>query len=550
MAGSITLPQVVLDLEEEDRKAFEALTPPATMVVRYGYMKLVAELPYDGKEKVGCGSKLVIRTDRGTEMAEMLTTTCGNSGCGKSVSRQQMLDYINASGGKNYPFTTSGRIVRIATVEDLLHQQKLDGQKRDMMRWAKEALVEVNLPMKLVDVELLLGGERVIFHYTSEDWVDFRDLVKRLAAEYQTRIDMHQVSARDEARIVADYEKCGQHCCCKQFLKVLKPVSMRMAKVQKATMDPTKISGRCGRLMCCLRYEDETYDSLKKNLPFKQTRVITEDGPGTVVDTQILTQLALVVLDSTGKAAAYPVESLTTIKKGEPNYLPPEPREPYGASSSRREGGDRGSRGSGMGGSSGSSGGSSAGSSGSGGSGGSGSAGAGRGERGQPSRPKPGRPVRDDEVESADGDAPEAFVPNQPPAPPAPTGSRGYGNRIVKVTKPPASAQDQDTPDAREVRNAGDARNAQDAPDSAEPGDESEFDGSGDGAGDGGGEDASGVEGDATGGSDTTSGTDGDQANRQGGRRRKRRGRGRRRRGGGGGGGGGSGGGGGGGGRA
>jgi len=176
--------------------------------------------------------------------------------------------------------------------------------------------------MKLVDVELLLGGERIIFHYTASQWVDFRDVVRRLAAEYQTRIEMHQVNARDEARLVADYEKCGQYCCCKQFLKVLKPVSMRSAKVQKATLDPTKISGRCGRLMCCLRYEDQTYESLRKLLPHKQSRVMTEeDGPGTVVNTQLLTQLVLVRLDSTNTEAAYPVENIRKLSKEEDAQL-------------------------------------------------------------------------------------------------------------------------------------------------------------------------------------------------------------------------------------
>src|SRR6185369_11271848 len=154
-------------------------------------------------------------------------------------------------------------------------------------------------------------------HFASEEWVDFRELVRRLAHEYQTRIEMHQVNARDEARVTADYEKCGQHCCCRQFLKVLKPISMRSAKVQKATLDPTKISGRCGRLMCCLRYEDETYESLRKKLPHKQTRMMTEDGSGTVIDSQILTQLVLVRLDQQEAPQAYPLENIRPLTREE-----------------------------------------------------------------------------------------------------------------------------------------------------------------------------------------------------------------------------------------
>lgn len=318
MPGSISLPQVVLDLEEEDRQKYAALAAPKSIVVRYGYMKLVGEFPYDGDAKPGCGSKLVVRTQRGVELGEMLTTTCSNGGCGKSVSRKDMLQYIENSGGKDYPFSTQGRVIRVATIEDLKQQEVLDAGKMDMIRFAKRAIAEAGLPMKLVEVEPLLGGERIIFHFASEQWVDFRELVGVLAHEFRTRIELHQVNARDEARLVADYEKCGQHCCCKQFLKVLKPVSMKSAKVQKATLDPTKISGRCGRLMCCLRYEDETYDSLKKNLPHRQTRVITEEGPGTVLDTQILTQLVLVALDAEFNAPkAFPVEHIRPMTKEE-----------------------------------------------------------------------------------------------------------------------------------------------------------------------------------------------------------------------------------------
>jgi hypothetical protein len=148
-------------------------------------------------------------------------------------------------------------------------------------------------------------------------------LLKSLASEFSARIEMRQVGGRDEARLVADYEKCGQHCCCKNFLKVLKPVSMRSAKVQKATLDPLKISGRCGRLMCCLRYEDQTYDDLKKRLPHRKTRVGTSEGPGIVLDSKILVQLVLVQLEEDGREIAVPVEELC-----DPDNCPTKPVEP------------------------------------------------------------------------------------------------------------------------------------------------------------------------------------------------------------------------------
>jgi cell fate regulator YaaT (PSP1 superfamily) len=303
-------------LEEEDRKIYEALQPPKSIVVRYGYQKLVAELPYDGTDKPGCGSKLVVRTQRGTELAEMLTTTCANSGCSKSVSRKEMLQYIENSGGKDFPFTDQGRVLRVAEVADLNEQARLDARKPEVLKMSKQFVKELDLKMKPVETELLLGGERIIIYYTAEQWVDFRELVKMLAGELQTRIEMHQVNDREEARLVADYERCGQYCCCKNFLKVLKPVSMRSAKVQKATLDPQKISGRCGRLMCCLRYEDETYETLRKKLPHRKTVVETEDGIGIVIGSQILTQLVLVKIAQSAPAA-YPLENIRILNKQE-----------------------------------------------------------------------------------------------------------------------------------------------------------------------------------------------------------------------------------------
>ncbi len=155
-----------------------------------------------------------------------------------------------------------------------------------------------------------------------------------LSQDVGTRVELRQVGARDEARLTADYEKCGQYCCCKNFLKVLKPVSMKNAKVQKATLDPLKISGRCGRLMCCLRYEEDTYEDLRKNLPRKKSRVGTPDGDGTVLDGQILTQLVLVLLDAPDKdgkihQVAVPVEDLTPPKSLTPPPPPPLPTQPY-----------------------------------------------------------------------------------------------------------------------------------------------------------------------------------------------------------------------------
>lgn len=391
MPGTI-VPLPVM-LEEEDRKIYEELQPPKSIVVRYGYQRKIAELPYSGDAKPGCGSKLVAVTPRGTEVVEMLTTTCGNSGCGKSVSRDEMRSYIEKSGGKQFPFTNQGRVLRVATVDDMNDNARLEDRRPDLVRLCKSLINELNLEMKLVEVESILGDEQIAFYYLAENRVDFRELVKRLASELHTRIEMVHVSDREEARLVADYEKCGQHCCCKQFLKVLKPVSMRSAKVQKNTLDPQKISGRCGRLMCCLRYEDQTYSDLKKQLPHRKSLVETEDGIGIVLSTQILTQLALVKVGST-PAAAYPVEDIRVLDKEESKAW----REQFGDPQSfkddgKRQGEKRAPRGKG---------------------------GPPRGKDGEarnerspeskgsrgtkPRRPKPGKPLTDREVESKEGD--------------------------------------------------------------------------------------------------------------------------------------------------
>ncbi len=293
-----------------DAEIYAKLEPPRSIVVKFGYMKLVGEFNYAGDAKPGCGSKLVVRTHRGTELAEMLTTTCDNAGCSKSVSRQEVREYVENSGGKDFPFHTNGRVIRVATIEDLNKHSELSTNKTEDIRKCKQLISEYELPMELVEVEPVLGEELLTFYFMAEDRVDFRELVKDLAAEFKTRIEMRQVGARDEARLVADYERCGQHCCCKNFLKVLKPVSMRAAKLQKATLDPLKISGRCGRLMCCLRYEDETYRELKKKLPHRKTRVGTSDGPGIVIEGRILVQLVLVKLEHDDREIAVPVEEL------------------------------------------------------------------------------------------------------------------------------------------------------------------------------------------------------------------------------------------------
>ncbi|MCA9277623.1 MAG: hypothetical protein H6815_02405 [Phycisphaeraceae bacterium] len=315
------LPQFEADLkhqQEADARAYAELNAPKTIVVRYGVMGMIGEFPYEGSAKPGCGSKIVVKTFRGTEIGEMLTSTCPNAGCGKSVSRKQMLDYIQASGGKHYPFSTRGKALRVATHDDMTDQSRIEQSRHELKMLGRKVCEQLGIETKIVDAEPIIGRELVTFYYGSEERLDTRDherlvntLTHELDGKHGSRVDLRQVGARDEARITADYERCGEYCCCKNFLKVLKPVQMRSAKIQKATLDPLKISGRCGRLMCCLRYEDQTYDELRKRLPNRKKRVGTPDGDGIVISSQILTQLVLVELDASRERIAVPVENIT-----------------------------------------------------------------------------------------------------------------------------------------------------------------------------------------------------------------------------------------------
>ena len=173
--------------------------------------------------------------------------------------------------------------------------------------------------MKLIEVERLLGGQRMVVYFVSEDRVDFRELVKLLATEFQTRIEMKQVGVRDEAKILADYGDCGKPVCCNNHLVKMPPVSMRMAKLQKATLDPTKISGRCGRLKCCLRYEFDTYEEIQKQLPPIGSMVVTREGKGKVLSHQILAEQLLIETEGHRRMVIEASEVLSVIKKSAQN---------------------------------------------------------------------------------------------------------------------------------------------------------------------------------------------------------------------------------------
>ncbi len=244
-------------------------------------------------EAISAGTRLVIRTDRGTEMAVAISSPRPNR------------DAV--------PLRT--RVLRKATAADIELQRKLDTEKRaEAYAFASRLIREHRLKMRLAYVEPLLGGEKMVFYFSADARVDFRGLVRDLAREYRTRIEMRQVGPRDEARLMGEYEMCGRRLCCKSFLDKLEPVSMRMAKQQKSTLDPGKISGRCGRLKCCLRFEDKVYAELKLGLPEVGDTVISSSLRGQVISCDIMRQM-VTVLTPGGERA--------TVKAGEILFVEP-----------------------------------------------------------------------------------------------------------------------------------------------------------------------------------------------------------------------------------
>jgi len=310
------------------------------VVVRYGRMAHLGLFRHDLETPPAPGTMLVVRTERGAELGRVLINIGTGEACASchGCLRSEALEAYLRANGEDYPFSRRGRVLRVANAQDLNDQQHLDRSAGEVVAYCREQIKQVGLDMKLIEVEHLLGGERIVFFFTAEHRVDFRELVRHLAGRYHTRIEMRQLGARDEARLIADYERCGRRCCCQEYLKFLKPVSMKMAKMQKATLDPTKISGRCGRLMCCLRYEDSTYDELRKRLPRKGTWVRAADGTvGRVIEGQALTQLVRVAL-ADGTPAVLAVEDIVerNVPEPPPSPVKPPPERPRAAPERRR----------------------------------------------------------------------------------------------------------------------------------------------------------------------------------------------------------------------
>lgn len=266
-------------------------------VVRYSSMRELGVFSTRGGDEFRRGGRVVVRTGRGLEIGEILCEATD-----EAVA--QLKD------------SSHGQILRSMTTQDENELGHMKSKEREELAVCRGHIETLKLDMQLVDIEHLFGGERIIVYYLAEQRVDFRELVKALASEFQTRIEMRQIGVRDEAKLLADYGDCGKPVCCNTHLSEMPPVSMKMAKIQKATLDPTKISGRCGRLKCCLRYEYDTYDELQRDLPSIGSDVVTETGRARILGHEILAQQLLIQTEDNRRMLIDASEVLTVLKQG------------------------------------------------------------------------------------------------------------------------------------------------------------------------------------------------------------------------------------------
>jgi len=266
-------------------------------VVRYGAMRSLGVLTTRGGDKYRRGMHVIARTNRGMETGEVLCEAT-------DAAVDQMKE------------PTHGQILREMSEQDTNEWSHLQSNLPAKMKICQDHVAKLKLDMQLVELEHLFGGERLVVYYLAEQRVDFRELVRGLASEFQTRIEMRQIGVRDEAKLLADYGDCGKPVCCNTHLHAMPPVSMKMAKIQKATLDPTKISGRCGRLKCCLRYEYDTYADLHKALPPIGSEIVTREGRARVIGQEILAEQLLVVAEDNRRMLIDASEVLTILKRG------------------------------------------------------------------------------------------------------------------------------------------------------------------------------------------------------------------------------------------
>lgn len=248
--------------------------------------------------KIECGNHVIVETARGIECGEVVIAN-------RKVDDKKVIQPLKS-------------IMRIATEKDLETQQKNREKEQEIMKVFTKKIAEHKLDMKPIDIDCTFDGSKILFYFTAENRVDFRELVKDLASVYRTRIELRQIGVRDEAKMLGGLGICGRPFCCKTFLGEFQPVSIKMAKEQSLSLNPTKISGTCGRLMCCLKYEQNCYEELLAITPKVGALVETSEGRGIVEDANLLTGVLKVKLDKNPDAAAtaFKREDVKLLKDG------------------------------------------------------------------------------------------------------------------------------------------------------------------------------------------------------------------------------------------
>ncbi len=233
---------------------------------------------------VAAGDKVIVETARGVEYGEVVIPN-------RKIEESGVVQPLKP-------------IIRVATPEDEKTIKDNEAKEIEIMKVFVKKIAEHKLDMKPIDVDYTFDGSKILFYFTAESRVDFRELVKDLAGIYRTRIELRQIGVRDEAKMLGGLGICGREFCCSSFLGEFQPVSIKMAKEQSLSLNPTKISGTCGRLMCCLKYEQDCYEELLKITPKVGAFVETPEGVGHVEDANILTGVLKVKLNKNPDAPA------------------------------------------------------------------------------------------------------------------------------------------------------------------------------------------------------------------------------------------------------
>lgn len=224
------------------------------------------------------GDRVIVETARGVECGEVAMEN-------RQIGEEELVQPLRP-------------LIRAATEEDLQKVEENKKKEKSAFAICLKKIAAHKLEMKLVDVEYTFDNSKILFYFTADGRVDFRELVKDLASVFRTRIELRQIGVRDEAKMLGGLGICGKPFCCSTFLGGFQPVSIKMAKEQGLSLNPVKISGICGRLMCCLKYEQETYADLLRSVPGINSVVTTPKGRGVVTDNNLLTETVCVRLDS------------------------------------------------------------------------------------------------------------------------------------------------------------------------------------------------------------------------------------------------------------